>query len=256
MPEPYTSAELDALGLSAAQIPRHVAIIMDGNGRWANRRGLPRVSGHQAGAERVRSIVDEAARLGVEQLTLYAFSSENWKRPRPELNFLFGLLQRFLRAEVDDMVRNGIEFATIGELEPLGEKICHEIAETKAKTAGGRRIRLCLALNYGGRSEIVRAVRSLACRVKQGSLAVDEIDEPLLEASLDTGGMPELDLMIRTSAEYRVSNFLLWQMSYAELYVAECGWPDFDEPQLHQALQSYAARDRRFGGLAEPAPRP
>ncbi len=240
---------LPAAGLDPAKLPRHVAIIMDGNGRWAQARGLPRIEGHRRGANSVRQVVEIAAELGLEQLTLYCLSSENWKRPAAELSFLMFLLEKYLIDERKEIIRQKLRFSTIGKVQDLPAGIQREIEKTIAQTEQHQGMRLCLALNYGGRAEIVEAVRKLASQTKQGTLQPADISEELLSSQLDTAGMPDPDLVIRTAGEMRFSNFLLWQISYSELWVTEKRWPDFGKPEFVQALQDYALRNRRFGGL-------
>jgi len=249
--EVYTLQQLNDLGLNPDRLPRHVAVIMDGNGRWAQSRGLPRIEGHRQGVNSVRSIVEECARLGLEQLTLYCFSSENWKRPETELDLLMTLLRRFVIEERERIVEQGLQFKTIGREDRLGKKVLKEISITKDASSKNDGMILCLALNYGSRDEIVDAVRSIAGEVFNGRQPVDEIDQQTISDALYTKGMVDPDLVIRTAGEMRVSNFLLWQISYAELFVTDTFWPDFREDDLHEALESYAARDRRFGGLSK-----
>jgi len=246
---PYIRAEIEARGLNPDRLPRHVAIIMDGNGRWAQARGKLRIEGHRQGVHSVRAIVEECARLQLEQLTLYCLSSENWKRPRLELELLMSLLQSYVVAERAEIMRQDLRFCTIGRTEHLGERVLREVQRTIDLSAGNQGMRLCLALNYGARLEIVDAVRRIAQEVQSGRLRPEEISEETLSSRLDTAGMIDPDLLIRTAGEMRVSNFLLWQISYAELWVTETYWPDFRQPHLHAALQSFAARERRFGGL-------
>ncbi len=246
---PYTSEDLTSLGLSQERLPRHIAIIMDGNGRWAQSRGLPRIEGHRRGVHSVRAIVEECARLGLDQLTLYCFSSENWKRPRPELDLLMSLLQRYVVAERDEIMRQDIQFQTIGRTDRLSQKILAEVNKTVEMSRDNPGMRLCLALDYGARDELVTAVRGIAEKVRSGEMNVDEIEEGTVSQHLYTAQMPDPDLVIRTAGEMRISNFLLWQISYAELWVTETLWPDFRQSELMTALQDYAARDRRFGGL-------
>ena len=232
------------------RLPRHIAVIMDGNGRWARQQGLPRIEGHRAGVTSVRRVTEECARLGIEQLTLYCLSSENWKRPAEELDFLLQLLQQYLVEERPRIMEHNIQVRWIGRREGLPPKTpCAELDETVRLSAANTGLRVCLAINYGGRAELVDAVRRIADEVRRGELDPAAIDEETLSARLYTAGMPDPDLLIRTAGEMRVSNFLLWQISYAEIWVTEACWPDFDEAQLHAALRSYAARDRRFGGL-------
>ncbi len=231
------------------RLPRHVAVIMDGNGRWAQQRGLPRIEGHRAGAASVRRVTEECARLGIEQLTLYCLSSENWKRPAEELDFLLQLLQRYLVEERPRIMEHDIRVRWIGRREGLPENAIGELDETVRLSAANRGLCVCLAINYGGRAELVDAVRRVVADVRQGSLDPAAIDEEAIADRLYTAGTPDPDLLIRTASEMRVSNFLLWQISYAELWVTEACWPDFDEARLHAALRDYAARQRRFGGL-------
>lgn len=244
-----TDASIAALGLPRERLPRHIAIIMDGNGRWAQRRGLPRIEGHRRGSTSVRCVTEECARLGIEQLTLYCLSSENWKRPAEELAFLLQLLEQFLIDERPGIMKNQIRLDWIGRREGMPESAVRTLDETVRMSAGNTGLRLCLAINYGGRAELVDAVRRVAADVQGGQLAPSDITEDAISDRLYTAGMPEPDLLIRTAGEMRVSNFLLWQISYAEIWVTDVFWPDFDEAQLHAALRSYAARSRRFGGL-------
>jgi undecaprenyl diphosphate synthase len=221
---------------------------MDGNGRWASKRGLPRVAGHRAGAEAVRKILKAAAKEGVEALTLYAFSSENRKRPEAEVRDLKGFLGYYLERELDELSRQGVRLKLIGDPEAFGPLLMDRLARAVEQTAGNDRLTLVVALNYGGRSEIAGAARELAKRVVAGSLDANDIDEAALAGELTTDGLPELDLMIRTSGEKRLSNFLLWQAAYAELIFVDTLWPDFDESAFRAALDEYAGRQRRFGG--------
>jgi len=247
---PYTAEQVVALGLRPERIPRHVAIIMDGNGRWAQSRGLPRIEGHRRGVSTVRSIVEECSRLGLDQLTLYCFSSENWKRPPLELKLLMQLLEQYLIEERAEIVRQNLRFAVIGRRAGLGEGVLREIANTCDVSRENTGMRLCLAVNYGGRGELVDAAQAIAREVAEGRLSPDEIDEDLFARHLYTAGMSDPDLLIRTAGEMRISNYLLWQISYAELWVTEKCWPDFTVNDLHQSFQDFAARDRRFGGLS------
>jgi len=233
------------------RLPRHVAVIMDGNGRWARQRGLPRIEGHRAGVQSVRRVTEECARLGIEQLTLYCFSSENWKRPTEELEFLMELLERYVVEERPRIMVHNIRARWIGRREGLPERAVRELDETVRESAGNTGLTVCLAINYGGRAELVDAARRIAAEVRDGALDPVSIDERTISDRLYTAGMIDPDLLIRTAGEMRVSNFLLWQISYAELWVTDVGWPDFDEAQFHAALRSYAARDRRFGGLSQ-----
>ncbi len=230
--------------------PRHVAIIMDGNGRWARARELERIEGHRRGAAVVRTITEEAARLGLAQLTLYAFSSENWRRPRAEVDFLMELYRAHLVEERPTLMENRIRFRNIGRREGIPEATLEEVDRTVAMTAANSGMTLCLAVNYGARQEIADAARSLARRAAEGTLDPVAVDETTFAAALDTAGMPDPDLLVRTANEMRLSNFLLWQISYAELWVSPTLWPDFEKADLHSAIRDYAGRERRFGGLA------
>jgi len=241
------------LGIPEDRIPRSVAIIMDGNGRWAQARGLPREFGHDAGAKVVRKIVTESARLGLKGLTLYSFSIENWSRPSQEVNALMHLYAEYLVRERQTVMEHNIRLRHLGRRDGLPEIVLRELDETVRVSSSNTGMFLCLALNYGSRAEIADAVRKLARRVEAGELAPGDIDERLISEALDTAGVPDPDLVIRTSGELRVSNFLLWQISYAELYCTEVYWPEFSVEEFHRALHAYAARHRRFGGLKNPA---
>ncbi len=247
----YTPLELTAIGLDEGRLPRHVAVIMDGNGRWARSRGLPRIEGHRRGVKSVRAIVEESAKIGLEQLTLYCFSSENWKRPTLELSLLMALLEQYVIEERSEIMRQGLRFAMIGRREGLPPGVLREVEKTVACSRDNGGMRLCLAVNYGSRGEIVDAVREIARKVALGDIGPDDVDEALVESHLYTAGMPDPDLVIRTAGEMRVSNYLLWQISYAELWVTEKCWPEFTKDDLRQAFRDFAARDRRFGGLLE-----
>ncbi|MCE7972823.1 MAG: di-trans,poly-cis-decaprenylcistransferase [Leptolyngbya sp. PLA1] len=225
---------------------------MDGNGRWAQSRGMPREMGHQAGAASVRAVVEHAGDLGIEYVTLYSFSLENWKRPAEEVRALMQLCLAYLAAEEQDLIRRKIRFRVIGRREGLPGEVCDAIARVTASTAAGTRGELCLAINYGSRAEITDAVRALAADVGAGRLAPEAIDERLIASRLYTAGMPDPDLLIRTAGEMRVSNYLLWQISYSELHVTPVLWPDFGPANLDAAVREYAMRDRRFGGLSSP----
>jgi len=227
--------------------PVHVAIIMDGNGRWAKSRGLPRTAGHKRGAEAVRRAVEAARELGVSYLTLYAFSSENWKRPAGEVTDLMGLLRLYLRNEVNNLHKNGIRLKVIGDRSRLGADIVRLIKDSEAKTAGNTALTLLLALSYGGRQELVAAARDLARDVAEGRLSPEAVDEDAINARLSTAGIPDPDLIIRTSGEQRISNFLLWQGAYAELVFMDTLWPDFGRTELEAAIREFHGRDRRFG---------
>jgi undecaprenyl diphosphate synthase len=229
--------------------PRHIAIIMDGNGRWAQRRNLPRIEGHRRGVASVRRTVEECARLTIGQLTLYCLSSENWKRPRYELDFLMHLLEQYMIEERATIMEQNIVVSIIGRREGIPDNVLREMDRTIEMSAVNSGTRLCLAINYGGRAEMVDAVRRIAREVRDGKLAPDDITETTLAGHLYTAGMPDPDLLIRTAGEMRISNFLLWQISYAELWVTQLCWPEFQVEDLHQALRDFAARDRRFGGL-------
>jgi undecaprenyl diphosphate synthase len=249
MNTPYTPAQLAAFGLKRETLPRHVAIIMDGNGRWAQQRGLPRIEGHRRGVKSVRAVIEESCRLGLEQLTLYCFSVENWKRPQAEIDFLMVLLEQYLIEERAEIMEENIRFMTIGRRDPLPARVLKEIDENVRVSAKNTGLRLCLAINYGSRTEIADAARRLAEQVTQGRIEPAKIDEESLSRSLYTAGMPDPDLLIRTAGEMRVSNFLLWQVSYAELWVTERYWPEFGQQEYHAALRDFAGRERRFGGL-------
>ncbi|MDR0337182.1 MAG: di-trans,poly-cis-decaprenylcistransferase [Planctomycetaceae bacterium] len=227
------------------QITMHIAIIMDGNGRWANRQGLPRYEGHRAGAIRVREITEECAQRGLEQLTLYCLSSENWKRPKPELDFLMSLLHEYIVSQRTTLMENEIQLSIIGRRTGIAKEILDEMDRSVELTAGNKGLRLCLAINYGSRGEIVDAVK----KIVQETIPCEKIDEDCISNHLYTSGMPEPDLLIRTAGELRLSNYLLWQLSYAEIWVTEKCWPDFDVPLFTQALDDFSKRKRRFGGL-------
>lgn len=232
-----------------ALLPRHIAMIMDGNGRWARERGLERIEGHARGAETVRRMAEECARIGIGQLTLYSFSSENWKRPKYEVDFLMDLLKHYVIDERPIIMKNNIRFRVIGRRGELDADVVHEIEATEQMSGGNSGLTLALAVNYGSRAEIVDAVRSIAQRARDGKLDPATIDESTISNSLYTVGMPDPDLLIRTAGEMRLSNYLLWQISYAELWVTQTYWPDFMEDDLHKALRDFAGRERRFGGL-------
>jgi undecaprenyl diphosphate synthase len=238
----------DAAGGAAGGVPRHVAIIMDGNGRWAEARGLPRAAGHRQGAEAARKVLRAAGEAGVECLTLYAFSSENWRRPETEINDLMGLLRYYIGAELNSLRKEGIRLKILGDHKAFKADVAKMVDEAVERTAGNDRMTLAIALNYGARLELVKAARTLARRAAAGEISADEIDEASFDEALDTAGLPPLDLLIRTSGEYRLSNFLLWQAAYAELLFVETLWPDFDGDALRLALADFAGRKRRFGG--------
>ncbi len=244
-----TLQRLADAGLVPERLPGHVAIIMDGNGRWAQQRGLNRVEGHARGVQSVRSTVEECCRLGISQLTLYCLSSENWKRPQAELTFLMALLEQYLIEERQEILDQNIRFSTIGRRDGLPSAVLHEIDENIRLSQDCTGMGLCLAINYGARAELIDACRALARQARNGTLDPERIDEATVSSALYTAGLPDPDLLIRTAGEMRISNFLLWQVSYAELWVTERCWPDFDRATLHQALHDYAGRERRFGGL-------
>src|SRR5689334_788306 len=231
------------------RLPRHVAIIMDGNGRWAAQRGQPRIAGHRAGVEAVRASVDTGARLGLQALTLYAFSTENWKRPRYEVDALMRMLRRYLRIELDEIDRQNIRFQTIGRTAALADNVRSEIARATDRTSTNRGMTLSVALNYGGRAEIVDACRIAVRRLLDEGGKAEELTEERIANELYTRNLPDLDLLVRTSGELRISNFLLWQSAYSEIYVTETLWPDFRRVHLLEAVVDYQRRDRRFGGL-------
>ena len=232
-----------------ARKPQHIAIIMDGNGRWAERQGLPRAEGHQRGADVVRTITEECARLEIKQVTLYCLSSENWKRPQDELDFLMLMLQNYLIQERDLLMEQNLRLEIIGRRDRIPEEVQIEMDETIKLTAGNTGSCLCLAINYGARGEIVDAIKKISAKVRDGEMQLDEITEACVAENLYTAGMSDPDLLIRTAGEMRISNYLLWQISYSELWVTEKTWPEFAEADLHQAISDYASRDRRFGGL-------
>ncbi len=227
---------------------------MDGNGRWAQRRGLPRIEGHRRGVASVRRATEECARLGIEQLTLYCLSSENWKRPRHELDFLMQLLEQYLIEERATILDENIRLRVIGRREGIPLGVQREMDKSISLSQQNTGLQLCLAINYGGRSEVVDAVRRICVAVKAGQLQPEDVTEETISNMLYTAGMPEPDLLIRTAGEMRISNFLLWQISYAEIWVTDHCWPEFEEADLHQAIRDFAVRDRRFGGLPEKLP--
>ena len=245
---------MQRLGVPRDRLPRHIAIIMDGNGRWAREHGLQRILGHESGAETVREITRECSRLGVERLTLYAFSQENWKRPRREVDILWKLLRQFLVRERDEIMDNDIRFEASGRREGLPDFVRREIDDVGRRSAANAGMTLCLALNYGGRAEIADACRALAEEVVRGEIRPGAIDEEAVARRLYAPAAPDPDLLVRTAGEMRVSNFLLWQISYSEFHVTPACWPEFRESHLHEALRAYAGRDRRFGALPAGAP--
>lgn len=244
-----------ASSIDLSRLPAHIAIIMDGNGRWARRRNLPRVAGHKAGMDPVRNTVETCTRLGIQVLTLYAFSAENWKRPRTEVDMLWRLLRMYLSRELPDLQRNGIRFTCMGRLDQLPPRVRQELETAIEATAGNSGMRLNVAINYSGRAELVDALNAILEDARlEGRLDDLRIDEQAIAARLYTAGLPDPDLLIRTSGEMRISNFLLWQIAYAELYVTETLWPDFRRADLLHAIVDYQKRDRRFGGLGPAAP--
>jgi undecaprenyl diphosphate synthase len=232
-----------------ALLPAHVAVIMDGNGRWAKQRGLPRIEGHRHGAESVKAVVRAAGEAGIKYLTLYAFSVENWTRPKEEVDTLMKYLDRYLRSETPELNKHNIRLEVIGQMYRLPEAVQQQLRKTVETLSRNHGLTVVLALSYGGRTEIVEAVRAIASKVKQGRLDPEEITEQVVAQHLYTKSIPDPDLLIRTSGEMRVSNFLLWQISYAELVVTPTLWPDFRKPQFFEALEEYARRHRRFGGV-------
>jgi undecaprenyl diphosphate synthase len=235
--------------LDPEKLPKHVAIIMDGNGRWARQKAMNRIHGHKQGAESVKLIVRASHEIGIRWLTLYAFSEENWKRPESEIRALMEILKRFLRSEIAEMQEKRIRFRAIGRMHKFPEEVQTVLKETIEKTSQNNDMVLTLALSYGGRQEIFDAVRKIAQRVASGDLPPEEITEQLISDSLYTAGMPDPELLIRTSAEYRVSNFLLWQIAYTEIYITPTLWPDFRKDELLRAVAEFQKRERRFGGL-------
>lgn len=248
--DPYTPEQIAEFGLSADRMPKHIAVIMDGNGRWAQSRGLPRIEGHRRGVATVRTVIENCSRLNLQQLTLYCFSSENWKRPQLEQKLLMQLLEQYLIEERAEIERQNLQFAVIGRRGALSESVNREIDRTYDCARDNTGMRLCLAINYGSRSEIADAVQAIAKQVVEGHIDPASIDEATIEAHLDTAGMPDPDLVIRTAGEMRISNYLLWQISYAELWVTEKCWPEFGQEELFAALRDFAQRHRRFGGLS------
>lgn len=230
-------------------IAKHIAIIMDGNGRWAKARGLPRAAGHKAGVEALRGVVKAAGEMGIPWLTLYAFSSENWSRPRSEVNDLMGLLKLFIRRDLAELHKSNVRVRIIGERDGLADDIRNLLADAESITSGNTGLTLVIAFNYGARDELVRAVRGLCADAAAGKIGPEDIDQELISSRLDTAGIPDPDLIIRTSGEMRLSNFLLWQAAYSELVFMPCFWPDFRSSHLEEALEIYGARERRFGDV-------
>ncbi|MBW4561236.1 MAG: di-trans,poly-cis-decaprenylcistransferase [Mojavia pulchra JT2-VF2] len=236
-------------GLKRELLPKHVAVIMDGNGRWAKRQGLPRIMGHKAGVDALKDLLRCCKDWGIQALTAYAFSTENWKRPQEEVDFLMTLFQRVLRQELREMLEENVQIQFVGNLNALPRSLQQEISRSMAETKDNRSIRFTVATNYGGRQEILQACRAIAEKVQQGLLKPDEINEEVFERHLYTAGISDPDLLIRTSGEMRLSNFLLWQMAYGEIYITETLWPDFDRVEFHRALCAYQQRERRFGSV-------
>ena len=238
---------LDAVDLN--RLPRHIAVIMDGNGRWAKRRGKPRIAGHREGANSVKAIIDTCARLQINAVTLYAFSTENWKRPKAEISGLMSMLKRVLKRELEEVHRNNIRFQTIGDIERLAPDVQAELARAAKLTSGNTGTVMNVALNYGSRAEIVRAARLAIADIERRKDRIDQLSEADIERNLYTSNLPEVDLLIRTSGEMRISNFLLWQIAYAEIYVTPTLFPDFRRPEIFEALIEYQKRNRRFGNI-------
>lgn len=237
--------------IEQGQVPSHIAIIMDGNGRWAKSRGNIRTQGHKAGVDSVRDITEACAQIGVKYLTLYAFSTENWGRPKMEVNALMRLLARSLRQEAENLNENNIRLETIGQIDRFPKKCQRELKEAMELTKDNDRLQLCLALSYSGRWDITEAVKKLAHQVKDGDIEPEDINDEMISAHLSTADIPDPELIIRTSGEYRLSNFLLWQLAYSELYITETYWPDFRRKELYKAIQSFQKRERRFGKISE-----
>lgn len=251
---PVTAEEVQLLEkLDLARLPRHVAVIMDGNGRWAQKRHLPRIAGHRAGTQSARTTIETCARLKIEALTLYAFSVENWRRPKTEIDFLMQLLREYLRKEMPLIQKNGIRMRFLGRMDELPAGVQEDVRQAMEKTAGNKGMVLCVALNYGGRAEIVDAMNAILAE-RNGSGALPRVTEEQLSRHLYTEGLPDPDLLIRTSGEMRVSNFLLWQIAYAEIFVTETLWPDFNRARLLEALVEFQKRERRYGGIREGQP--
>ncbi|WP_392531721.1 polyprenyl diphosphate synthase [Nostoc sp. C117] len=233
--------------LNRELLPQHVAVIMDGNGRWAKRQGLPRIMGHKRGVDALKDLLRCCKDWGIQALTAYAFSTENWKRPQEEVDFLMTLFQKVLRQELRKMVEENVQIKFVGNLQALPRSLQQEISRSMEETKNNRAIRFSVATNYGGRQEIIQACRAIANQVQQGLLQPDEINEQVFESHLYTAGITDPDLLIRTSGEMRLSNFLLWQMAYGEIYITDTLWPDFDRVEFHRALCAYQRRERRFG---------
>jgi undecaprenyl diphosphate synthase len=237
--------------LQIDKLPKHIAIIMDGNGRWAKKQGMMRVFGHENGTKSVNSTVETCARIGIENLTLYAFSTENWNRPKAEVDTLMNLLVSSLHKEFEKLNKNNIRLNAIGDLESLPKKVQKELSEAIEKTKNNTRMTLTIALSYGSRDEIINVVKNISKKVKNNIISIENIDETIINQHLYTHNLPDVDLLIRTSGEHRISNFLLWQIAYAELYFTDVLWPDFNEQNLYEAIISYQNRERRFGKTSE-----
>ena len=231
------------------KVPAYIAIIMDGNGRWAKSRFMPRTYGHKVGVETIRKVVKECSRLGVKYLTLYAFSTENWKRPKDEVSALMGLLVKYLRNELEELHKNNVKILTIGDISKLPEACIEELVLAKEKTKDNTGLVMSLALNYGGRNDLVNAVKNISQDLVDGKISLDDIGDNLISSHLSTNESPDPDLVIRTSGEQRLSNFLLWELAYSEFYFTDIHWPDFDEKELQKAIFAYQSRDRRFGAI-------
>ncbi|KAB8040390.1 isoprenyl transferase [Silvanigrella paludirubra] len=241
----------DKSKLNPLKLPRHIGIVMDGNGRWASKKHLPRIAGHRKGVERVQEITEFCGNIGIEALTLFAFSDENWRRPEEEVGGIMGLLRWYIRKEHKRITENNVRFRVIGDRRKLSSDIIELISALEKDTYHNTGMHLCVALSYGSHGEILRAVRKIVEKVKENLIYPDDIDEQIFESCLDTQGLPPLDMFIRTSGEYRVSNFLLWQLAYAELFFNEVLWPDFDTEKLIELLKQYSLRERRFGMTPE-----
>ena len=247
--KPNSTETLLLVEIDPARLPRHIAVIMDGNGRWARERGKPRIFGHRAGADSVRAIIDTCTRFEIGAVTLYAFSTENWKRPRTEVTGLMQMLKRYIRKDLKEVHANNIRFQAIGNINGLAKDVRREIDTAMEKTAANTGMVMSIALNYGGRAEIVRAAQRAAEQLIEQGKSLDRLDESDIESNLYTCGLPDVDLLIRTSGEYRISNFLLWQIAYSEIYVTPTLFPDFRRPQIFEAILDFQRRDRRFGGV-------
>lgn len=244
-------AEIDTSSLDMSRLPQHVAVIMDGNGRWAQQRGMSRVEGHKRGKDSVRAIVEATRKLGIPYLSLFAFSTENWARPRREVNALMSLLRRYLRTEIERMMNNEVRVVAIGDTARLPDSVREELEAAIERTRDNRRLTVGLCVSYGGREDLVNAARMLGREVAAGRLAVEDIDEAAISDSLGTAGIPDPDLLIRTSGEMRISNFFLWQLAYTEIFVTDALWPDFREPEYVAALEEFQRRVRRFGRVLD-----